>query len=54
MKENMGLLEIEELFLISVYEENENNMVYYLSHINRINELYNILKNFIYLLKEKI
>lgn len=57
MKKKMRLSEIEELFLISVYEENENNMVYYLSHIkgNRLDDLYNILKKFyIFVKREKL
>ena len=45
-KEKIELLKIEELLLISVYEENDNNILYYLSRANRLDEIYIILKRF--------
>ncbi len=45
-KEKIELIEVEELLLISVYEENDNNIVYYLSRANRVQQIYIILKKF--------
>lgn len=53
-KEKIELLKIEELLLISVYEENDNNIVYYLSRANRLDEIYIILKIFYIFVKGTI